>query len=495
MQDRTFFFVDYQGQRQSIGRTVISTVPTAAAAPGHLHRSDRRSRAGHLRSGDHGRLDAHAVSGQHDSGGPHGPGGARRCCSATRCRPRPARPTTTAGPRTRSTIRISGTSRIDHKFSSNRDQVFGRLLVLPRRLRAGDAAPRGQRRDGGHARARRTRRRGRSRRTTSTRSRSNILNELRIGDTRRTVGADGGAARDVGRRGAQHSRHSVDGAVSQHAADVSDRRLPAARLAAEHRVGLQHQRVGSRRLADVAEGAAHAQDGIRLALGAARTSIQPPSPTGSFTFNAIGSDLPGTRQHRHAARELPARPGADLLDRSAADARSRSARTSRSNFIQDDWKVSDRLTHQSRPALHAEFPVDRDQRPDGASSTCRRSSSNIRATEPVRPLKKNNFGPRLGAVYRLTDKTIVSVGLRPGLDRDGRASRRRSRRRRFRSCRRSRSARSTRSTRRSCCRTGRASRRSRRRRTAGLGQGVFAVDGTLGSGLRRSSGTPRCSAS
>ena len=28
MQDRTFFFVDYQGQRQSIGRTVISTVPT-----------------------------------------------------------------------------------------------------------------------------------------------------------------------------------------------------------------------------------------------------------------------------------------------------------------------------------------------------------------------------------------------------------------------------------------------------------------------------------
>ena len=28
VQDHTFFFVDYQGQRQSIGRTVISTVPT-----------------------------------------------------------------------------------------------------------------------------------------------------------------------------------------------------------------------------------------------------------------------------------------------------------------------------------------------------------------------------------------------------------------------------------------------------------------------------------
>ena len=31
-------------------------------------------------------------------------------------------------------------------------------------------------------------------------------------------------------------------------------------------------------------------------------------------------------------------------------------------------------------------------------------------TEPVRPLKKDNFGPRIGAVYRLTDKTIVSSG-------------------------------------------------------------------------------------
>src|SRR5205823_8616592 len=29
---------------------------------------------------------------------------------------------------------------------------------------------------------------------------------------------------------------------------------------------------------------------------------------------------------------------------------------------------------------------------------------------PVRPLKKNNFGPRLGIVYRLADKTILSAG-------------------------------------------------------------------------------------
>jgi hypothetical protein len=36
--DRTFFFADYQGQRQTIGRTVISTVPTAlrASSPSRL---------------------------------------------------------------------------------------------------------------------------------------------------------------------------------------------------------------------------------------------------------------------------------------------------------------------------------------------------------------------------------------------------------------------------------------------------------------------------
>src|SRR5688572_22556352 len=32
--DRTFFFVDYQGQRQTIGRTIISTVPTALQRQG-----------------------------------------------------------------------------------------------------------------------------------------------------------------------------------------------------------------------------------------------------------------------------------------------------------------------------------------------------------------------------------------------------------------------------------------------------------------------------
>jgi hypothetical protein len=46
--DRTLFFADYQGQRQAIGRTVISTVPTMLQRQGGIHGTDRGPRAGDL---------------------------------------------------------------------------------------------------------------------------------------------------------------------------------------------------------------------------------------------------------------------------------------------------------------------------------------------------------------------------------------------------------------------------------------------------------------
>ncbi len=83
--DRTFFFADYQGTRQEIGRVRISTVADAAAAPGHL--SPRRSAAACRRStiprptrpatgGSH-RQRSRSVREQHDPRESHRPGGAR----------------------------------------------------------------------------------------------------------------------------------------------------------------------------------------------------------------------------------------------------------------------------------------------------------------------------------------------------------------------------------------------------------------------------------
>ena len=84
VQDRTFFFVDYQGQRQTIGRTVTSTVPTLLQRQGIFTEAiagrvpaiyDPATTVG---------IDASAVSGQHDSEERDGSGraGAARALSA-----------------------------------------------------------------------------------------------------------------------------------------------------------------------------------------------------------------------------------------------------------------------------------------------------------------------------------------------------------------------------------------------------------------------------
>ena len=55
VKDRTFFFVDYQGQRQTIGRTVISTVPTLLQRQGVFTEAIGGRVPVDLRPGDDGR--------------------------------------------------------------------------------------------------------------------------------------------------------------------------------------------------------------------------------------------------------------------------------------------------------------------------------------------------------------------------------------------------------------------------------------------------------
>ena len=126
VRDHTFFFVDYQGQRQSIGRTVISTVPTALQRSGVFTEAiagkvpviyDPATTSGRQA---HAPFRATAFLPIASTRSPPA------CFSATRCRRLPGRPTTSGGPRPRPTIRTSGThgSTTD---SAARDQLFGRL--------------------------------------------------------------------------------------------------------------------------------------------------------------------------------------------------------------------------------------------------------------------------------------------------------------------------------------------------------------------------------
>ena len=151
-------------------------------------------------------------------------------------------------------------------------------------------------------------------------------------------------------------------------------------------------------------------------------------------------------------------------------------------FVQDDWKVSDRLTINPGLRYTLNFPS---TEINGQTAVFNLQTQQLEY--PGRPsrcgrCKKDNFGPRLGVVYRAHRQDDRQRRLRPGLDRDGRhhhavhdadvsvpadgvAARARQR-----------------STRRSCCRTGRRVAPIAPTPNAGLGQGVFAVDGTLGSG-------------
>ena len=142
--------------------------------------------------------------------------------------------------------------------------------------------------------------------------------------------------------------------------------------------------------------------------------VQPPSPTGSFTFSNLFTRPAGRRP-------TPARRSPASCSGRCSSSRSTCSRTQIRNrahfeeyFVQDDWRLSDRLTVNAGLRYTLNFPVDRERTIRRRSSTWRPSSSNISAATasraPRAQLHKLNFGPRLGIVGRITDKTVARAG-------------------------------------------------------------------------------------
>ncbi len=157
--------------------------------------------------------------------------------------------------------------RLDHKLPSNRDSLFGRLSYFRDGFIPVTPLPEGSGVTTGTLGPQDTTAWSFASNYQHTFS-SNLLNEVRVGDTRRTVART--AAQLASSAGGALSIPGIPSTAKfpEHAADVPDRRLPAARLAGEHGIELSHQRVGGGRLADLVEGPAHDQDGARLAMGA-----------------------------------------------------------------------------------------------------------------------------------------------------------------------------------------------------------------------------------
>ncbi len=405
VRDRTFFFVDYQGQRQDIGRTVISTVPTLLQRQGIFTEAiagrvpiiyDPATTVGSARTPFPGnvipteRIDPVALA-------------------LLQRYPLP----TSAG--TANNYRRTGAEtdnqdqwdlRIDHRFASNRDQVFGRLSSFHERFIPVTPLPDGSGITAGTLGPQDTQAWSFASNYQHTFT-TNVLNELRLGDTRRTVG----------RTAAQLSA-SAGAALNIPGIPANARfpnTLPTFLISGYQQLGSPPNTASNfnTSVTEVADALTWLKGRHAVKVGfdwrwERLNVVQPPSPTGSFTFNAIGSDLPGVANTGTPfASFLLGQVQSFSIDLQQKEIQERAH--FQEYFVQDDWKLSDRLTINPGLRYTLNFPST-EINGQTAVFNLRTEQLEYPGTNPVRPLKKNNFGPRLGAVYRLDDKTIVSSG-------------------------------------------------------------------------------------
>jgi len=404
VKDHTFFFADYQGQRQTIARTVTSTVPTLLQRQGIFTEAiagrvplvyDPATTVGSTRSAFPGntipanRIDAVALS-------------------LVQRYPQP-----TSGGTANNYSRTLGEvddqdqwdARIDHKFTT-RDQAFGRLTYFRDGFVPVTPLPDGSGVTAGTLGPQDTTAWSFASNYQHTFS-TTMLNEIRVGDTRRRV--DRTAAQLASSAG---SAIGIPGIPSN---GQFPNTLPTFLVAGYQQLGSPPNTasVFSTGVSEVADSFTWVKGRHTLKTGLdfrweRLDVIQPPSPTGSFAFNAIGSDLPGVANTGTPfASFLLGQVQNFSIDLQTSPIQERAR--FQEYFVQDDWKVSDRLTVNPGLRYTLNFPSNEINGQVGVFNL-QTQQLEYPGDDPVRPLKKNNFGPRLGAVYRLTDKTILSSG-------------------------------------------------------------------------------------
>jgi hypothetical protein len=404
VRDHTFFFADYQGQRQTIARTVTSTVPTLLQRQGIFTEAiaggvpviyDPATTVGAARSPFPGnaipanRIDAVALSLLH----------------------RYPQPTTGGTANNYSRTLGEGDDqdqwdvRIDHKFTPH-DQAFGRLTYFRDGFIPVTPLPEGSGVTAGTLGPQDTTAWSFASNYQHTFS-ATMLNEIRVGDTRRHV--DRTAAQLASSAG---SAIGIPGIPSN---AQFPNTLPTFLVAGYQQLGSPPNTasVFSTGVSELADSFTWLKGRHTLKMGLdfrweRLDVIQPPSPTGAFTFNAIGSDLPGVANTGTPfASFLLGQVQSFSIDLQTSQIQERAH--FQEYFIQDDWKVSDRLTINPGLRYTLNFPSNEINGQVGVFNL-QTQQLEYPGDDPVRPLKKNNFGPRLGAVYRLTDKTILGSG-------------------------------------------------------------------------------------
>ena len=401
VKDRTFFFADFQGQRQSIGRTVTSNVPTLAERSGVFRQNiyDPTTTVGSTRQQfPNNTIPTSAMD--------------PVALSLLDRFPLPTN-TATANNYSRTANEVvnqdQGDVRVDHRFATNRDQAFGRLTYF--REHAVPVAPfpdgSGTSPAGSVAVGPQDTEAWAFASNYQHTFKTNLLNEVRFGDTRRSV-----------QRSAV-SLPSSAGSVLNIPGIPANAKFPNT-LPTFSPSGYQQLGSPTNTASDFSTSVSQIADSLTWLKGrhTIKTGldwrwerldvIQPPWPTGSFAFTTVGSDLPGVPNTGNAfASFLLGQVQTFAIDLQQTTIQERAH--FQEYFIQDDWKVSDRLTLNPGLRYTLNFPS---TEINGQTATFNLQTQQLEypGGNPVRPLKKDNFGPRFGAVYRVTDKTVISSG-------------------------------------------------------------------------------------
>jgi hypothetical protein len=411
--DRAFFFLDYQGQRQSIGRTVISTVPTVLQREGVFSEAI----AGRIPS-----IYDPATTVLLPGGGATRDRFAANTIPAERIDtiakellaryPLP----TSAG--AANNYRRSGiesvdqdqvSARVDHQIAK-RDRMFGRFTAFHEDFTPVTPLPDGSGLTTGTLGRQRTR--SGSFASTYQRTLSTaVLNELRVGDTRRAVD-----------RQASQLGTSVSSAIGLPGIPTTARfpdTLPTFLIAGYQQLGSPPNTATefSTSVTQIADTLTWVKGRHAVKAGTdlrweRLNVLQPPSPTGFFTFSALFTDLPGTASTgTPLASFLLGQVQQFSIDLQQQEIRNRAH--VEEYFVQDDWRLSNRVTVNAGLRYTLNFPsVESDNQAAVFNLETRQLDFLGRDGNPraARQLHKLNFGPRLGVVGRVTPKTVARTG-------------------------------------------------------------------------------------
>lgn len=405
--DRSFFFADYQGQRQTIGRTVTSTVPTVLQRQG-VFTEAIAGRVPQIYDPATGSTSRAAFPGNTIPQ-------ARMDPAAVALLARYPMPTSagTANNFRRleneTVDQDQVSARIDHRFSG-RDQVFARFTRFSETFIPVTPLPDGSGVTSGTLGPQETAASAFAssyQRVFSDR----VLNELRIGDTRRTVG-----------RGAAELAGSAAGSLGIPGIPANARfpnTLPTFLIAGYQQLGSPPNTASDfgTSVTEVADTLTWLTGRHTLKLGAnlrwqRLDVIQPPSPTGSFTFSSLFTDLPGTANTGNPlASFLLGQVQQFSIDLQQDQIRNRAS--FQEYFVQDDWRASDWLTINAGLRYTLNFPSTEESNQvavfnlDSQQLEFAGQNGQPRA---ARQLHRNNFGPRFGVVAQVNDRTVARAG-------------------------------------------------------------------------------------